>query len=104
MTWGSSLFGGDSSKVAQHLTEGVVQVCGTNTACAALLIDGSVLALFSYTSMLLLQFIHTSVLYLFMLMLVFFVFSFFVQFYHSFWGQPVIFCLLLFFCAVGKVS
>ncbi|CAE8658602.1 unnamed protein product [Polarella glacialis] len=35
-------FGGDSSKVAQHLTEGVVQVCGTNTACAALMIDGSV--------------------------------------------------------------
>ncbi|CAE8616914.1 unnamed protein product [Polarella glacialis] len=42
VTWGSSHFGGDSSKVAQHLTEGVVQVCGTNTACAALMIDGSV--------------------------------------------------------------
>ncbi|CAE8671277.1 unnamed protein product, partial [Polarella glacialis] len=35
-------FGGDSSKVAPHQTEGVVQVCGTNTACAALMIDGSV--------------------------------------------------------------
>ncbi|CAE8637698.1 unnamed protein product, partial [Polarella glacialis] len=42
VTWGSSHFGGDSSAVAQHLTEGVVQVCGTNTACAALMIDGSV--------------------------------------------------------------
>ncbi|CAE8621684.1 unnamed protein product, partial [Polarella glacialis] len=42
VTWGSPHFGGDSSKVAQHLTEGVVQVCGTNTACAALMIDGSV--------------------------------------------------------------
>ena len=70
MTWGSPHFGGDSSKVAQHLTEGVVQVCGTNTACAALMIDGRVLALFSYTFMLLLKFIHTSVLYLLVLVLV----------------------------------
>jgi hypothetical protein len=55
-------------------------VCGTNTACAALMIDGSVLALFSYTFMLLLQFIHTSVLYLLVLVLVLVFFLFFLLF------------------------
>ena len=31
-------------------------------------------------------------------------FCFFVQFYHSFWGQPGIFCLLFVFFQIGKVS
>ncbi|CAE8600881.1 unnamed protein product, partial [Polarella glacialis] len=42
VTWGSADCGGNSSAVAPLLTEGVVQVCGTGGAFAAIKADGSV--------------------------------------------------------------
>jgi hypothetical protein len=42
LTWGFKREGGDSSAVAARLTEGVVQVCGSGTAFAAIKVDGSV--------------------------------------------------------------
>ncbi|CAE8699538.1 unnamed protein product, partial [Polarella glacialis] len=42
VTWGSADHGGNSSAVALLLTEGVVQVCGTAGAFAAIKANGSV--------------------------------------------------------------
>jgi hypothetical protein len=42
VTWGSSLYGGNSSSVASQLTSGVTQIFSARTAFAALKSDGSV--------------------------------------------------------------
>ena len=43
VTWGYSLYGGDSSSVSANLSSGVVSICNTNYAFAALKSDGSVI-------------------------------------------------------------
>ena len=41
-TWGRADYGGDSRRVAEHLSSGVQTVVGNRTAFAAVKVDGSV--------------------------------------------------------------